>query len=64
MPEPAPRDPFAEAHLIAKAAPGLGNPLDLRCGEFDRHLRLALEGHGTAQDEGGGWTRRYVERTL
>lgn len=38
------RDPIAEAHLIARTAPGLGNPLDLTCAEFDRHLDLSMAG--------------------
>jgi hypothetical protein len=53
---------FAEAHLIARAAPGLGHPFDLTCGEFDAHLRLSIEGHDSAQHQGGDWMRRYVER--
>jgi hypothetical protein len=53
---------FAEAHLIARAAPGLGHPFDLTCGEFDAHLRLAVEGHDSGQHQGGDWMRRYVER--
>jgi hypothetical protein len=55
------RDPVAEAHLIARASPGLGHPFDLTCGEFDAHLRLALNGHSSAQAENGDWMRRYVE---
>lgn len=54
------RDVFAEAHLIARSAPGLGNPLDLTCGEFEAHLRLSANGHGQSS-EGGDWMRRYVE---
>jgi hypothetical protein len=53
----------AEAHIIARAAPGLGHPFDLACWEFDAHLRHAIEGHGnTSQDDGRGWMRRYVEQ--
>jgi len=54
------RDVFAEAHLIARSAPGLGNPLDLTCGEFEANLRLSASGHGQSS-EGGDWMRRYVE---
>jgi hypothetical protein len=42
-PEPA-RDWIAEAHLIARSAPGLGNPLDLTLEEFERHLVAAVRG--------------------
>jgi hypothetical protein len=52
---------MALAHLIARAAPGLGNPLDLTCGEFEEHLRLAANGSdGTADRH--DWMRRHVER--
>lgn len=61
-PSESPREWIAEAHLIARSAPGLGNPLDLTCAEFNEHLRLALEGFGTERSEGGSWTRRYVEQ--
>jgi hypothetical protein len=57
MPEPA-RDWISEAHLIARTAPGLGNPLDLTIAEFERHLSLAMHG-GEVSDE--PWTRRFVE---
>ena len=57
-----PRDVIAECHLIARAAPGLGNPLDLSCGEFESHLRLAVEGHGGERSDGRDWMRRYVEQ--
>jgi hypothetical protein len=57
------RDWLAEAHLIARAAPGFGNPLDLTVAEFDAHLRYAVDGY--AQDRsssrGGDWMRAYVE---
>jgi hypothetical protein len=57
------RDVVAEAHIIARSAPGLGHPFDLPCWEFDAHLRHALEGHGNpAQDDGRSWMRRYVEQ--
>ena len=61
-PSDLPREWIAEAHLIARAAPGLGHPLDLTCAEFNEHLRLAIEGYGNAQSEGGSWTRRYVDQ--
>jgi hypothetical protein len=49
---------LAEAHLIARAAPGLGNPLDLTVAEFDRHLGLAVSG---GQVDERPWHRRYIE---
>lgn len=61
-PEDAPREWIAEAHLIARAAPGVGNPLDLTCVEFDGHLRCAISGHSPRSDDDAGWMRRYVER--
>lgn len=56
-----PRDWLKEAHMIARAAPGLGNPLDLTVAEFSRHLELAVNG-----DDGksGDWMRRYVEESV
>jgi hypothetical protein len=45
---------------VARACPGLGNPLDLVCGEFEAHLLMAVKGHGERTDE-GDWMRRYVE---
>lgn len=59
-----PRDWFAHAHFIARAAPGVGNPIDLTVGEFEQHLRLAVDGHSSDADDGSGWMRRHVERTL
>lgn len=56
-----PRDWLAQAHLVARACPGIGNPLDLLCGEFDAHLMHAVQGHGERSDE-RDWMRRYVER--
>jgi hypothetical protein len=58
----APRDWIAEAHLIARSAPGLGNPLDLTCAEFDAHLRLAANGHAPERSDSRAWARRYVEQ--
>lgn len=52
------RDPIAEAHLIARSAPGLGNPLDLMCWEFERHLVFAVRGYEGA--ERGNRSRRYL----
>jgi hypothetical protein len=57
-----PRDWIKEAHMIARAAPGLGNPLDLTVGEFSRHLELAL--HGDDAESGENWMRRYVEESV
>ena len=54
-----PRDWIREAHMIARAAPGLGNPLDLTVAEFLRHLEIAVRGDDGASD--GDWMRRYVE---
>lgn len=55
------RDWIAEAHLIARTAPGLGNPLDLPCAEFDRHLELCIRG-GEVDER--PWHRRYVEDSI
>jgi len=44
--EPA-RDYLAEAHLIARSAPGLGNPLDLTIAEFEAHLVYSIKGGET-----------------
>jgi hypothetical protein len=55
------RDWLAEAHLIARAAPGLGNPLDLTVAEFDRHLGLAISG---GQVDERPWHRRFVEESI
>ena len=58
------RDWLAEAHLIARAAPGLGNPLDLTVAEFDAHLRYAVDGHAREKRESAGgddWARSWVE---
>ena len=67
-PSPAPRarDFIAEAHLIARTAPGLGNPLDLTCSEFDRHLVLSVKGFDSEESstESADWARRYVERSI
>lgn len=60
-PRPVERDTIAEAHIIARSAPGLGNPLDLSCAEFELHLKCALEGH-SSQPDAASWMRRYVER--
>jgi hypothetical protein len=62
-----PRDYLAEAHLIARTAAGLGNPLDLTCAEFDRHLLLCLKGYESKADaptDSRDWARRYVERSI
>lgn len=61
-PEDLPRDWIAQAHLVARSAPGLGNPLDLTCAEFDGHLRLALEGYDSGTGDARTWARRYVEQ--
>jgi hypothetical protein len=45
---------------VARACPGLGNPIDLVCGEFEAHLVMAAKGSGERTDE-GDWMRRYVE---
>jgi hypothetical protein len=53
-----------EAHLIARVAAGLGNPLDLTVAEFEAHLRLAVNGSSADEESGerdSGWMRRYVE---
>jgi hypothetical protein len=56
------RDWLAEAHLIARAAPGLGNPLDLTVAEFDAHIRYAHDGHSQErQTSRGDWMRAHVE---
>ncbi len=55
------RDWLAEAHLIARSAPGLGNPLDLTVTEFDRHLALAATG-GEVDER--PWHRRYIEEAV
>ena len=52
------RDWIAEAHLIARTAPALGNPLDLTLAEFDRHLSLSMSG-GSIDDR--PWHRQHVE---
>ena len=65
--EPKPRDWLAEAHIIARSAPALGNPLDLFCAEFDRHLILSLKGYessNAAPTDSREWARRYVERSI
>ena len=49
--------------MIARSAPGIGNPLDLTIAEFDEHSRLAANGYGGNADTGGGWMRRHVERS-
>ncbi len=56
-----PRDFLAEAHLIARTAPGLGNPLDLTLAEFDSHLALACSG---GEVDRRPWHQRYVEDSL
>ena len=61
-PPELPRDWIKEAHMIARAAPGLGNPLDLTVAEFVRHLEIALK--GDEPDNGGDWMRRYVEESI
>ena len=58
------RNWFNEAHLIARVAAGLGNPLDLTVAEFEAHLRLAVNGSSADEESGerdSGWMRRYVE---
>jgi len=45
---------------VARACPGLGNPLDLACGEFEAHLLMAVKGHAERTDD-GDWMRRDVE---
>ena len=53
-----------EAHLIARVASGLGNPLDLTVAEFEAHLRLAVNGSSADEENSerdSGWMRRYVE---
>lgn len=56
-----PRDWIRESHMIARAAPGLGNPLDLTVAEFSRHLELAVKGEDTEPTD---WMRRYVEESV
>ena len=62
--EPVPplrcRDWLAEAHLIARTAAGVGNPLDLSVEEFDRYLELSMSSNAAADPE-ASWHRRYVE---
>jgi len=48
--------------MIARAAPGLGNPLDLTVAEFSRHLEIAIRGDDAESD--GDWMRRYVEEAV
>lgn len=55
-----PRDWVGHAHFIARAAPGLGNPLDLTVGEFEAHLIHAANGSGQSADD-RDWMRRHVE---
>ena len=57
-----PRDWLKEAHMIARAAPGLGNPLDLTVAEFSRHLEIAIRGDDAEAE--GDWMRRYVEEAV
>lgn len=57
-----PRDWLKEAHMIARAAPGLGNPLDLTVAEFSRHLEIAIRGDDAESE--GDWMRRYVEESI
>ena len=64
---PRPRDWLAEAHLIARSAPGLGNPLDLTCAEFEAHLVFAAKGfesRSEAATDSCDWARRYVEQSI
>jgi hypothetical protein len=64
---PRPRDWLAEAHLIARSAPGLGNPLDLTCAEFEAHLVFAARGFESQQPKASDaqtWARRYVEQSI
>lgn len=64
---PRPRDWLAEAHLIARSAPGLGNPLDLTCAEFDAHLLFAAKGYESSDarpSDAQAWARRYVEQSI
>lgn len=64
---PRPRDWLAEAHLIARSAPGLGNPLDLTCAEFEAHLVFAAKGYESRSERSSdsqSWARRYVEQSI
>jgi hypothetical protein len=64
---PRPRDWLAEAHLIARSAPGLGNPLDLTCAEFDAHLVFSARGYESPSSQASDpetWARRYVEQSI
>lgn len=38
-----------EAHVLALRLPGLGNPLDLTCAEFEAHLALLVKSAEIAQ---------------
>jgi len=59
--KPRPRNFLSEAHLIARTAPGLGNPLDLTIAEFDAHLALACKG---GEVDRRPWHQRFVEDQL
>lgn len=52
---------MSEAHLIARTAAGLGNPLDLTVAEFDAHLEFAVNG---GESDNTTWHERYVQESL
>lgn len=53
-----PRDFVEDAMHIARHLPGLGNPLDLTCAEFDAACEAISR---SVDDESKPWHRRYVE---